>query len=162
MKNKYGKRGMGCIKEGIVAIPLLAIMLMIGMAGATTIDVSIAGLGSDNVLAKDYALFNISVANATSISKVDLYGGQNESNLSLLKEWNATASYYTYNWTNLSEGKYYYKVAVLDNGIWVNKTGNFSIQLSATIPSIEKAKEYWWLLAIFGFIILVALAKRRR
>ena len=157
----YGKRGMGCI-GGVVAI-LAAIMLMTqaGEAATTSISVSIEGLGSDGVLAKDYALFNITIANATNISKVQLWGGNNQSNLTLLKEWTATASYYSYNWTNLSDGKYYWKVAVLDNGTWVNKTGNFTIELSAIMPLIQKAKQYWWLIAIFGFIILIALAKRR-
>ncbi|OYT62036.1 hypothetical protein B6U81_01755 [Thermoplasmatales archaeon ex4484_30] len=157
-----GKRGMGCI-GGVVAV-LAAIMLMTQAGEAATspsISVSIAGLGSDGVLAKNYALFNISIANATNISKVQLWGGTNSSNLSKLKEWTQAASSYTYNWTNLTDGEYYYKVAVLDNGTWHNVTGNFTVQISIIMPLIEKARQYWWLIAIFGFIILIALARRR-
>jgi len=152
----YMGKGMGCLKRGIAIIPLIA-MLMIGSVGATTVNVNIQGIGDDLVLGKDYALFNITISNATNISKVQLYGGQNASNLSLLKEWTATASYYIYNWTNLSDGvKYYWKVAVLDNGVWTNKTGNFTIQLSNWMIYItgEEAYKTW----ITGGLILLGLA----
>ena len=156
MKEKIGKRGMGCLKRGMVVIPLIA-MLMIGNVGATTVNVDITGLGDDLVLGKDYAVFNITVANATNISRVELWGGQNETNLTMLTNWTTTASYYTYNWTNLSDGvKYYYKVAVLDNGTWVNKTGNFTVQTSSIMVYLtgEEAYKTW----ITGGMLLLGLA----
>ncbi|MCD6481675.1 MAG: hypothetical protein J7L31_05330 [Thermoplasmata archaeon] len=155
MEWKIGKRGMGW-KGGMMIIPLI-VMLMIGNVGATTVNVSIAGLGDDLVLGKDYAVFNITVANATSVSKVQIWGGSNASNLSKLKEWTTSAAYYTYNWTNLSDGvKYYYKVAVLDNGTWVNKTGNFTVQTSSIMVYLtgEEAYKTW----ITGGMLLLGLA----
>ncbi len=152
---KNNREGMRCLKGGIIAIPLLAIMLMIGTAGATTIDVNIQGLGDDLTLGKDYANFTIAVTNATNLSKVQLWGGTNASNLTLLKEWTdwgLTGGAGYYNWTNLSDGvKYYWKVAVLDNGTWYNKTGNFTIELSNFMVYLtgEEAYKTWITAGLF-------------
>jgi len=156
MKWKNMGKGMGCFKGG-VAVFLAIAMLMIQMGEAATVSVDIEGLGDDLVLGRDYAVFNITVSNATNVTSVKLFGGQNESNLTLLKEWTSAASYYTYNWTNLSDGvKYYYKVAVLDNGTWVNKTGNFTVQTSSIMVYLtgEEAYKTW----ITGGMLLLGLA----
>jgi len=145
-------------KIGAVAIIGLVIATaMIVNVEATTVNTSIQGLGDDLVIGKDYAVFNITVANATNISKVQLWGGSNASNMSKLKEWTAPASYYTYNWTNLSDGvKYYWKVAVLDNGAWTNKTGNFTVQISSIMVYLtgEEAYKTW----VTGGLFLLGLA----
>jgi len=161
MKKMNKEKGMGCLKRGVMIIPLI-IMLMIGNVGATTVNVNIQGLGDDLVLGKDYANFTISITNATNISTVKLYGGQNETNLTLLQEWNAshfgaTGGAVYYNWTNLSDGvKYYWKVAILDNGTWFNETGNFTIQLSGWMIYLtgEEAYKTW----ITGGLLLLGLA----
>jgi len=151
-KSKYvGKIG------AVAIISLVIATAMIVNVEATTVNTSIQGLGDDLVIGKDYAVFNITVANATNISKVQLWGGSNASNMSKLKEWTASASYYTYNWTNLSDGvKYYWKVAVLDNGAWTNKTGNFTVQTSSIMVYLtgEEAYKTW----ITGGLFLLGLA----
>ncbi|RLF46064.1 MAG: hypothetical protein DRN29_05625 [Thermoplasmata archaeon] len=148
MKEKIGKWGMGCLKRGMAILPLIA-MLMIGNVGATTINVNIQGLGDDLVLGKDYANFTIAITNATNLTAVYLYGGQNQSNLTELANWTnwgITGGAGYYNWTNLSDGvKYCWKVAVLDNGTWYNETGNFTIELSNYMVYItgEEAYKTW-------------------
>ncbi|HEC76050.1 MAG TPA: hypothetical protein ENI33_02180 [Thermoplasmatales archaeon] len=159
MKSKIGKRGMGCLKGGMMIISLI-IMLMIGNVGATTINVNIQGLGDDLVLGKDYANFTITVTNATNLTGVYLYGGQNETNLTELQNWTnwgVTGGAGYYNWTNLSDGIYYWKVAVLDNGTWYNETGNFTVETAPTWAVYltgEEAYKTW----VTGGLILLGLA----
>ena len=162
MKWRNMGKGMGCFKGG-VAVFLAIAMLMIQMGEAATVSVDIEGLGDDLVLGRDYAVFNITVSNATNVTSVKLFGGQNESNLTLLKEWTSAASYYTYNWTNLSDGvKYYYKVAVLDNGTWYNQTGNFTIEISNYMVYLTGNEAYkTWITAAAAILLGLALQRSK-
>jgi len=157
---KKMKKGMAG-KVGGMGIISLLLMLMIVNVGATTVNVSIEGIGDDLVIGTDYANFTVAVTNATNVTEIHLYGGENATNLTELHNWtglSGTNKTVYYNWTNLTDGtKYYWKIAVLDNGTWVNETGNFTIQVSqdwAALLTGEEAYKTW----ITGGLLLLGFA----